>query len=154
MELGEVDARGAEAGHGERRARRVPRRLEVRDVGAVPHRQRIGALPDARHPDGRALGREHDGGRAVRDRAAVQQAQRVGHHAALHHLLERHRLLEVRVGVAGRVRVILHRHLGDLARAHAPSDHQRARHQPGGEVVPSLRVDRDKPELRRVPVRR
>src|SRR5438874_6786752 len=30
MELGEVDARGAEAGHGERRARRVPRRPEVR----------------------------------------------------------------------------------------------------------------------------
>ena len=61
----------------------VARKLrEARDDGGRP-----GCPSPARSRPrgrGRALSGQHDRGRAVGDRAAVQQAQRIGHHAALH----------------------------------------------------------------------
>ena len=99
VELGHVDPLGAEAGHRERRLRRLVGRAEAREVVPVADGEVSVPCPMPAIRTARRLGRSTTRRRAVGDRAAVEEPQRIGHEPALHDRLERHRLLEVREGL-------------------------------------------------------
>ena len=113
----------------------------------MTERERVGPLPDAGHAHARALGRQHDRGRAVGDRTAVIEPQRIGDHAAARGPSSmRDRFAEVRQRVARAVRVVLDRDLRDLALADAVPAHEGAgdegREAPASWCRTSARTDR------------
>ena len=153
MHLRDLDAVGAEARHRERRLGGGLGRPEARQFLTVADGERIGALPDSNDSYGRAAGRQDERGGPVRDGAAVKEAEGVCDEAARHHGAEGHWRAEVRVRVPDGVGMVLHGHLGDLARAESAPSHQgpgdqarQGRH--GRAVRPLVRVDRPADNLR------
>jgi hypothetical protein len=61
----------------------------------------------------------------------MEEAERVGDEAALHHRLERHQLPEMREGIAHGIGVVLHRDLGHLLEAEPAAVHGRPGDEPG-----------------------
>ena len=100
-------------------------------IVAVAEGEIVRALADAGDADGRPLRADDDGGRAVGDGAAVVEPQRVRHQTALHHGLERHRLLEVGERVPRPVRVVLDGDQRDVPERGAGPRHPRARDEAG-----------------------
>ena len=81
--------------------------LETGKRLAIAHRQIIAPLTHPRQLEPGRVAGEQDGRRAVGNRTAVPQPQRVGDHAAAHHFFERNRLLKMRVRVARAIRMVL-----------------------------------------------
>ena len=90
------------------------------EVSLVVEAHRVARLRRPEHPHGLPglprdfLGGEDDGGRPVRERAAVVELQRVRHLRAPEDLLEPDFLLELGLGIEYAVAVVLHRDVGHL----------------------------------------
>ena len=115
MHLGHVDVPRGDAGHPVRRGRRASERRPVRVV-LVQRRElkAVQRLSGPANPHGTigqvaraVVCRQHDGRRAVGDGRAHEQSERRRDHARAQHLIDRRALLEVRVRVLRRVRVVL-----------------------------------------------
>src|SRR3989338_10798970 len=78
MDFRDVDLGRLDPGQLEGLLHRNTGRREMNLALALGQRDEIGAVADPGHPDRRLLRRHHDGGRAVRQRAAVVDAERVG----------------------------------------------------------------------------
>ena len=101
-----------------------------RDAEAGDEHRRVGELACP-------LGTDEQGrGRAVGLRATVEQVQRMTHRRRREHVFDRDLVLEVRVGVAGTVVVVLHRdgreHLpGRAELVHVTRRERREQHRRG-----------------------
>ena len=122
VHLGEIHVVGSDAGHPVRLFRGPPHRRPARVVlGERGQREPVQGLAGAPDPHGPVrqiagplLAGDDDGGGAVGDGRAHEQAKRGRDHAGAEHLVEGRALLEVRVGILARVVVVLHadqRHL-------------------------------------------
>ena len=92
----------------------------AREVALVVQAHRVAGLRGPEDPDrppgptGHVLGGDHHRRGAVGERAAVVELEGVGHLRALHDLLDRDLLLELRLGVEGAVTMVLHGHVRHL----------------------------------------